>query len=516
MAIGQDFLYWKLIDKLLGNNKFRLVRLSENEMEAWIEPLYINEFQLIRIVCSDIDWSNRLVQDIQETAGIFEEVRERSGMRSMNVLNLWISEKAPVDDWEEQISRPYSFKKTAVKTVLVCEENKNNGLAELSSMLKTDVLGAADLSSLHLDHEALQQLKDSAIEKAKAPIKEENTIFSYGKPFLTYILIAIQVIMFIVMELSGGSTSTETLIRYGAKYNPLIQEGEWWRFITPIFLHIGIIHLLLNTLALYYVGMATEKMYGSLRFLFIYLFAGITGSLASFAFNSSISAGASGAIFGCFGALLYLVVIDKQLFFRTIGPNIIVMILLNLVIGFSLSNVDNSGHIGGLIGGFLATMVVQLPGYRKYFSRVAGLLAAVSLVIALFFYGSGQSMAESPEITLKRAYQLLSEENYTEARNLLEKAKKDPNAPAEVMFELSFAQMKLKDFKAAKENLEMVTKMKPDMDEALFNLSILYAHDGEYKKAKNLIDKAVKLKPEDQRYKETKSQIYLLNNSKKK
>ncbi|MFY4776336.1 rhomboid family intramembrane serine protease [Metabacillus sp. RGM 3146] len=511
MAIEQDFLYWKLIDKLLETNKFRLVRLSEDENEVWFEPLHVREFQLIRIIRADIDWTNRLVRNIEATAGIFEEVRKRSGIRSMNVLNLWISEMSPVDDWEEQINRPFTFEKTAVKTIVAYEGNEKNALSELSSMLKLDVHQAADMSPHHLDYESLQQLKVKAIEKANAPIKEENNIFNYGKPFLTYLLIAIQVIMFIVLEISGGSTNNETLIRYGAKYNPLIQEGEWWRFITPIFLHIGIIHLLLNTLALYYVGMAVEKMYGSFRFLFIYLFAGIAGSLASFAFNSEISAGASGAIFGCFGALLYLVVIDKQLFFRTIGPNIIVMILLNLVIGFSMSNVDNSGHIGGLIGGFLATMVVQLPGYRKYFTRVTGVLAAVSLVIALFFYGSGQSMAETPEAALLRAQQLLNEENFSEARDLLEKTKKDPNAPAEVMFELSYAQIKLKDFKHAKENLQLVTKMKPDMDEALFNLSILYGHEGDFKNAKKLIDKAVQLKPDDQRYKEMKAQIDRVN-----
>ena len=108
-----------------------------------------------------------------------------------------------------------------------------------------------------------------------------------------------------LMEVAGGSTNTATLIDFGAKVNWLILQGEWWRLFTPIVLHIGILHLSMNTLALYYIGMIVEKIYGNFRFLFIYLIAGFFGTLASLLFSPNISAGASGAIFGCFGALLY-------------------------------------------------------------------------------------------------------------------------------------------------------------------------------------------------------------------
>ena len=82
-----------------------------------------------------------------------------------------------------------------------------------------------------------------------------------------------------------GVQIQSTLIKYGAKVNSLIYEGEWWRFITPVFLHIGFLHLVMNTLALYFLGPTVERMYGNIRFLFIYLFAGITGFVGEFYFQ---------------------------------------------------------------------------------------------------------------------------------------------------------------------------------------------------------------------------------------
>nr|WP_054752968.1 rhomboid family intramembrane serine protease [Piscibacillus salipiscarius] len=102
----------------------------------------------------------------------------------------------------------------------------------------------------------------------------------------------------------------------GLKFNPFIAQGEYWRIITSMFLHIGLIHLLMNMIALYYLGEVTEKIYGTKRFLVIYFIAGIFGSIASFATNDSVSAGASGAIFGLFGALLFLGCIIEISFLR--------------------------------------------------------------------------------------------------------------------------------------------------------------------------------------------------------
>lgn len=160
--------------------------------------------------------------------------------------------------------------------------------------------------------------------------------------------------MYIWLEYAGGSTNTLNLIQWGAKYNPLIIEGEWWRLFSAMFLHIGFFHLMMNGLALYFLGTLVERIFGSIRFFFIYMIAGLIGSLASFAFMGAVSAGASGAIFGCFGALLYFGLIHRELFFRTMGQNVIVILVINLVFGFVVQGIDMGAHLGGLAGGFLA------------------------------------------------------------------------------------------------------------------------------------------------------------------
>lgn len=96
---------------------------------------------------------------------------------------------------------------------------------------------------------------------------------------MTYILLAVNILLFMFVESQGSTTSVSTLIEFGAKYNPAIMEGEWWRIGSSMFLHIGLLHLLMNMLALYYIGIAVERIYGTWRFSVIYLLAGILEEL---------------------------------------------------------------------------------------------------------------------------------------------------------------------------------------------------------------------------------------------
>src|SRR5437867_4640327 len=121
----------------------------------------------------------------------------------------------------------------------------------------------------------------------------------------TYIFFALNILVFLLMALAGGSTNEATLMAFGVKSNAEIAKGQWWRFITPIFIHIGLLHLFFNSYALWIVGPQVEKLYGGARFFILYVVTGIAGVLGSYwRHPESVSAGASGAIFGLFGALL--------------------------------------------------------------------------------------------------------------------------------------------------------------------------------------------------------------------
>lgn len=137
-------------------------------------------------------------------------------------------------------------------------------------------------------------------------------------------------------------------------------EGEWWCFFIFIILYIGFLYLFMNSVVLYYLGMVVERIYGSGCFVFIYIFVGFVGFLGSFIWNMFIFVGVLGVIFGCFGVLLFLVRINLCFFFWIMGLSFIVIIVINLIFGFVVLNVDNVGYIGGLVGGFLVVSIVSL------------------------------------------------------------------------------------------------------------------------------------------------------------
>ncbi|MHB0885702.1 MAG: rhomboid family intramembrane serine protease [Bacillota bacterium] len=199
------------------------------------------------------------------------------------------------------------------------------------------------------------------------------------RPYLTYTILAVNVVVWAVTDILGRG-DPQALIRFGAKYDVLIWSGQYWRLITPIFLHAGLIHLSLNSYALYSLGIGVELLYGRARFLVIYLVAGVISTVTSLIFSSSLSVGASGAIFGLFGAFVYFALVNR----RRIGPGVWSAILPPLLInlGFGLVNpgIDNYAHVGGLLGGLGMSYIVAPQTAERPWRK--GLISAV--IIAVF------------------------------------------------------------------------------------------------------------------------------------
>ena len=176
-------------------------------------------------------------------------------------------------------------------------------------------------------------------------------------------LIVINVLVFFLLSLRGDTESGYFMLQYGAMYEPLVTEGhEYYRLITSLFLHFGIQHLLNNMVMLGALGYQLENEIGRIKFLLIYFISGIGGNLCSLYWNVShgeqvISAGASGAIFGLMGALLYIVAVNRGRLGRLSGRGMLIMVALSLYFGLTSSGVDNSAHIGGLICGILITVL---------------------------------------------------------------------------------------------------------------------------------------------------------------
>lgn len=176
------------------------------------------------------------------------------------------------------------------------------------------------------------------------------------KPVVTYVLLVAIGIAFLLELLLGGSTSMRTLYLMGAQVNSEIANGDYWRLLTAMFLHIGPMHLAFNAFALYSLGADLERYYGSLRFALIYFLSGLIGGVLYFVIGppNVLSAGASGAIFGIIGAELAYIMSNRRLF-GSMGrqrlTNLVVLLGINLVLGFTVSGINNIVHIGGFLGG---------------------------------------------------------------------------------------------------------------------------------------------------------------------
>ncbi len=173
-------------------------------------------------------------------------------------------------------------------------------------------------------------------------------------PVLTYILLAINVIVFVLDFFTGRS-----LTLLGAKTNDAILQGEYWRLITPMFLHGSLLHIGFNSYFLFVIGPQVERSFGTLRFAAIYFLSGICGVLFSFALTPSPSIGASGALFGLIGALIPFLYRNRRVLYGTRSRimSIIQVIVVNLLIGLS-PGIDNWGHLGGLVGGLVLSWLV--------------------------------------------------------------------------------------------------------------------------------------------------------------
>lgn len=180
---------------------------------------------------------------------------------------------------------------------------------------------------------------------------------------VTSILIAINIIMYIISAVISKSfwdIDPYTLLFLGGQYGPLIEYGQWWRLVTAMFLHGGLLHILFNMYALYILGDQIERIFGKIRYIVLYFVTGVIASVFSYIIEPDIlSVGASGAIFGLFGALLIFAIIERDKINKGALGNLVFIIVLNLYIGANSSNINNYAHIGGLISGIVLGLLLM-------------------------------------------------------------------------------------------------------------------------------------------------------------
>lgn len=182
---------------------------------------------------------------------------------------------------------------------------------------------------------------------------------------VTSILLLIMIVYFVLITLNGGTTNSQALVKFGAFFPPFISEyHQYYRFITSIFIHIGLTHILFNGYALYIFGTQIEKVMGQGKYLLFFLLTGIGGNLLTYivSFKSmssfaTVSAGASGSLFGILGAFLYLIRHHRNMISEAGRKNILSMLGLNLALTILVPNISITAHFGGLIAGYLLSFI---------------------------------------------------------------------------------------------------------------------------------------------------------------
>lgn len=189
----------------------------------------------------------------------------------------------------------------------------------------------------------------------------KDTYFNPKKAPITFILVAANIITFIVLEIMGDTNNGDFMLLNGAMTPYLVLfKGEWYRLFTATFMHFGIEHLMNNMLLLFLLGQIFEQAVGSVRYLGIYLGSGLAGSFLSFFYmclmgSNDIVAGASGSIFGIIGGMIIVILVHRGKYKGISIKRMIFMALLTLYFGFANAGTDNVGHIGGLFTGIVCT-----------------------------------------------------------------------------------------------------------------------------------------------------------------
>lgn len=287
---------------------------------------------------------------------------------------------------------------------LIDNKNKYEDEAYVAAIEELEKRNLATEELLKVKEELIEKLienqKEAKIEKRQKKIERKKALkeaIELLKPtkdyFYTPIIVYLNIVIFLVMVLCGVhplEPSVESLIQWGGNLRAITLDGQYWRLFTNVFLHGGLIHLLLNMYALLYVGGLLEKKFGKNRFLLVYIVTGVFASIASISYNTNIvSIGASGAIFGIYGLFLSLL-FSKNFSIpedsrQNLLSSIVIFIIYNLYYGLTKEGIDNAAHIGGLTSGFIIGLAyypaIREPKYSKFISY--GLVAFLLLAILI-------------------------------------------------------------------------------------------------------------------------------------
>ena len=377
-----DEITMKLMHYFITEKNYNPVILQGAKNEIWLENLN-SDYKIIRIVSNYIHNNEQLNFDLYRSSNIIKKIKKQNFSFSMNTLSIFINLGDNVDEEKIRPSKEMDF--VGIKDI--DELNKCGNVLKVFPDIITDT--KFDEEGVNL----FMKITDDIAHKNEENGKRAEEIFAIRKPYVTYALLAINILLFIIMVFVSGDGiygfQTETLVKFGGNVKSLVLNGEYWRLIASAFLHDGFLHLICNMYALYVLGIQLENFFGKTRFAIIYLFSAITGNLLSlvFADPNVVSIGASGAIFGLFGSLLYFGYYYRVYLGTVLRTQIVPVILINLLFGIVTPGIDNAAHIGGLIGGIFISMGIGVKFKSTKSDMINGMIVSTLYLLFLIYMG---------------------------------------------------------------------------------------------------------------------------------
>lgn len=363
----------KLLHYFITEQGYSPIVLHGAQNEIWLEKMN-GDYKIVRIITNYIHNDEQLDFDKYRTKQILKKIQRKTFSIHMNTLNLYLNlgDNANINNNERNMDSANITKISDLNSYDFIKET----FPDITKNTKFKEKGMELFLKISNDLNVINEKENKIVEKT----------FKMKKPIITYLIIGINVIVFLLMYLLGnGSNDVYTLIKFGANYRGTIVYHEYYRLLTCAFLHIGVLHLLFNSYSLYVVGTQLESYFGKIKYIIIYLFSAIVASLMSIIFNDSISAGASGAIFGLLGALLYFGYHYRVYLGNALKSQIIPLIVANLAFGFMANGIDNAAHIGGLIGGVLISMAVGVENRSSKSEITNGIIMSIIYIGFLFY-----------------------------------------------------------------------------------------------------------------------------------
>lgn len=354
----KEELVMKLLHYFITERGYNPVIIRGVKDEIWLENLE-DDYKIVRIVSGYIHNNEQFKFDLFKTKSLLKTIKKKTLSFKINALSIFVNLGDNVD-----IAK---FEDTPnIKFANIHEASDLDKYRFVTSAFP-DITKDMDFREKGL--ELFMKITSDINKKNEDDAKMNEDVFKPKRPFITYALILINVIVFLL------SAFNDTILPMFAVNRELIVDfGQYYRLFTGMFLHAGILHLLFNMYALYIIGMQLESFLGKWKYLIVYLLSGLGASLLSIFFSNGFSVGASGAIFGLMGALLYFGYHYRVYLDSVVKSQIIPLIILNLILGFTLTGIDNWAHIGGLVSGVLATMAVGVKYKSTRFEMINGII----------------------------------------------------------------------------------------------------------------------------------------------